>query len=279
MPDKRTSRSACCIAVCEEARPWHARHTAKRPAAKSPALASSVARGERRGDTGGQAARPHVPPGSRRLLPDLVAAAAGAGFPSHDRLRRDPRHQGCRRQNQAVVADIIETTGGKVDVLAVTHEHYDHVAGFVLADDLFAAPGDRADPKKLAVRRGLVRLDRGPEGHAGRRNCARAAPTRLRRFPPWCSGCTASAPPADCPRRSDSLRFFGIGSDGKKVGDTAQAMINAKGFAAKVSYRTPGEKIDLPHGFRGHVLRPRPAEGREEPQEDRFHDRGVPSWA
>ena len=48
------------------------------------------------------------------------------------------------------------------------------------------------------------------------------------------------------PEAVNSLRFFGIGSDGKKVGDTAQAMINAKGFASKVSYRTPGEKIDLP---------------------------------
>ena len=101
---------------------------------------------------------------------------------------------------QAVIADIIRTTGGKVDVLAVTHEHYDHVAGFVLADDLFAAPGDRADPKKLAVEEvwfAWTRTRRTPWP----RSCARAAPTRLRRFPRWCSGWTASAPPADCPRR------------------------------------------------------------------------------
>ena len=56
---------------------------------------------------------------------------------------------------QAVVSDIIETTrgdqeGGFVDVMAVTHEHYDHVAGFVLAADLFAAGGART-PNKLAV--------------------------------------------------------------------------------------------------------------------------------
>ena len=132
-----------------------------------------------------------------------------------------------------------------MDVLAVTHEHYDHVAGFVLADDLFAAPGDRADPKKLAVEEVWFAWTEDPKD-PWPGSCARAAPTRLRRFPRWCSEWTASAPPADCPRRSNSLRFFGIGSDGKKVGDTAQAMINAKGFASKVSYRTPGEKIDLP---------------------------------
>jgi hypothetical protein len=42
-----------------------------------------------------------------------------------------------------VVEDVIHTTGGVVDVLVVTHEHYDHISGFVLADDLFAkAPED-----------------------------------------------------------------------------------------------------------------------------------------
>jgi hypothetical protein len=47
-----------------------------------------------------------------------------------------------------VVQDIIRDTGGVVDVLVVTHEHYDHVSGFVLADDLFAqAPA----PGKLTV--------------------------------------------------------------------------------------------------------------------------------
>src|SRR3954464_7211144 len=38
----------------------------------------------------------------------------------------------------AVVQNIIETTGGHVDLLAVTHEHWDHVSGFVQAQSLFS---------------------------------------------------------------------------------------------------------------------------------------------
>ncbi|HEY1545347.1 MAG TPA: MBL fold metallo-hydrolase [Xanthobacteraceae bacterium] len=36
-----------------------------------------------------------------------------------------------------VVKDVVATTGGKVDVLAVTHQHWDHVSGFTQAEDEF----------------------------------------------------------------------------------------------------------------------------------------------
>jgi hypothetical protein len=39
---------------------------------------------------------------------------------------------------QNVVNDIIETTGGHIDLLLSTHEHWDHLSGFVQAKDLFA---------------------------------------------------------------------------------------------------------------------------------------------
>ena len=37
-----------------------------------------------------------------------------------------------------VVQDIIETTGGHIHLLLSTHEHWDHLSGFVQAKDLFA---------------------------------------------------------------------------------------------------------------------------------------------
>ncbi len=37
-----------------------------------------------------------------------------------------------------VIADIVATTGGQVDLLAVTHEHWDHVSGFVQAKEAFS---------------------------------------------------------------------------------------------------------------------------------------------
>jgi glyoxylase-like metal-dependent hydrolase (beta-lactamase superfamily II) len=38
---------------------------------------------------------------------------------------------------QAVVADIGETTGHHIDLLVATHEHWDHLSGFLQARDLF----------------------------------------------------------------------------------------------------------------------------------------------
>ena len=39
----------------------------------------------------------------------------------------------------AIVADIAEVTKGKIDVLVVTHEHWDHVSGFLTAAEAFGA--------------------------------------------------------------------------------------------------------------------------------------------
>ncbi|WP_189435104.1 MBL fold metallo-hydrolase [Mesorhizobium sp. M1E.F.Ca.ET.041.01.1.1] len=36
-----------------------------------------------------------------------------------------------------IVADLKKETGGRIDVLVVTHEHWDHVSGFLTAKDLF----------------------------------------------------------------------------------------------------------------------------------------------
>jgi glyoxylase-like metal-dependent hydrolase (beta-lactamase superfamily II) len=40
---------------------------------------------------------------------------------------------------QRIVADIAQTTGGRVDLLVVTHEHWDHVSGFLDAAEEMAA--------------------------------------------------------------------------------------------------------------------------------------------
>ena len=48
---------------------------------------------------------------------------------------------------QKVVKNIIAVTGGKVDVLAVTHEHWDHLSGFVDAGHLFAPKSEHGERK------------------------------------------------------------------------------------------------------------------------------------
>src|SRR4051794_28176192 len=37
---------------------------------------------------------------------------------------------------EAVVTDIAQTTHGRIDLLLATHEHWDHLSGFVQATDL-----------------------------------------------------------------------------------------------------------------------------------------------
>lgn len=53
------------------------------------------------------------------------------------------------RKMTAVVQDLIDATGGHVDLLVVTHEHWDHVSGFLQAEDLFATGDEDDAPGKL----------------------------------------------------------------------------------------------------------------------------------
>lgn len=45
---------------------------------------------------------------------------------------------------QAIAADIVQTTGGVLDLLVVTHEHWDHISGFSQAQDVFLGAPDPA---------------------------------------------------------------------------------------------------------------------------------------
>lgn len=57
-------------------------------------------------------------------------------------------------QMQKVVQNIIETTRGRVDLVVATHQHWDHLSGFLQASELFAGPDEEVsaeDPRKLRV--------------------------------------------------------------------------------------------------------------------------------
>ena len=42
-----------------------------------------------------------------------------------------------KERMEAIVSDILDATGGRLNILAVTHEHYDHVSGFAHAEALW----------------------------------------------------------------------------------------------------------------------------------------------
>jgi glyoxylase-like metal-dependent hydrolase (beta-lactamase superfamily II) len=53
-----------------------------------------------------------------------------------------------------VVESLARDTGGRVDVLVVTHEHYDHVAALASPDELFCGQQSRQRGSCRSVRSG-----------------------------------------------------------------------------------------------------------------------------
>src|SRR4029077_18547682 len=50
-----------------------------------------------------------------------------------------------------VVQNLVDETGGRVDVLVVTHEHYDHVAAFAAEPKLFCGEHETRGSEQLQV--------------------------------------------------------------------------------------------------------------------------------
>jgi hypothetical protein len=147
---------------------------------------------------------------------------------------------------QDVVRDIIEETGGFVDVLAVTHEHYDHVAGFLLADFLFARPGGEPTDAKLRVGETWFAWTEDPNDPLAKRlQTARQDRTqRLAGMVQALHGLGMAASPL-ARGVSELLSFFGVdgAEQGARVGATRAAMENARAYSSShVTYHRPGEK-------------------------------------
>jgi Metallo-beta-lactamase superfamily len=152
--------------------------------------------------------------------------------------------KGVKKLHDAV-ADIVEITDNHIDLLVVTHEHWDHVSGFKQARDLFEQLGvDQVwvawteDPNdKLAAK---LRAER-----RSAENAVRMAATRL-----------ALADNREAGDRINSL----LGFLGATAGSTEEAFTFAKGLSKRrPRYCQPGEApIVLPQlpGIRFWVLGP-----------------------
>jgi hypothetical protein len=147
---------------------------------------------------------------------------------------------------KAAVADIIATTGGHLDLLVATHEHWDHVSGFVQAKDLFTG--------KLTVGQSWVAWTEDPADklatklRAERRTAEDALRLAVQHL--------AAAGNDKMAQHVDSLVSF-FGATG---GSTSDAMTTAKGLGtSKPRYCEPGEPPivlkEVP-GVRFYVLGP-----------------------
>lgn len=157
---------------------------------------------------------------------------------------------------RTVVADIIATTGGQVDVLAVTHEHYDHVAAFKHAEDLFARPEAAGAPGKLTVKSVWFAWTENPASTLGQ-DLRRERGEQVEALARMALRLGADGA-SQAPQVGQALSFFGVGADGK--GATREAMENAARLAppGAVHYHEPGTVLS-PDGapeLRVHVLGP-----------------------
>jgi hypothetical protein len=169
---------------------------------------------------------------------------------------------------RAVAEDIVAATGNRVDVLVVTHEHWDHVSGFVQVKDLFDAldvgqvwMAWTEDPRDATARQ--LRRDRAQALEALRLGLGRAQA----RLDLAGDAEEAAEARAAVRRAAEVLSFSGIdpedtaeglGAAAKGTSRLAAAMEWARRKAKDPRYCTPGDLIELPEagGVRAFVLGP-----------------------
>ena len=168
-----------------------------------------------------------------------------------------------------VVADIVEETGGALDVLVATHEHWDHVSGFVQAREEFArfrTIGEiwlawTENPRNETANR--IRRDREARLDALKRGLV-GLTQKLRAHDPDETGPQGEAI-ATLDRAAEVLTFFGIDPAGAASGDglgasakddgltTAGAMKWLRERTEKPRYWKPGQSHEIK--IRGGTLR------------------------
>ncbi len=188
----------------------------------------------------------------------------------------------------AVLDSIIKHTGGKVDLLVVTHEHWDHVSGFHQARDRFATPKAKTRSGKLSVGAVWFAWTEDPKDELAQR-LRKERNERINKLT-----ALLAAPGIDWQGLDDHdlhaingatelLEFFGDataealgaapeseetgtdGTDGLKRGSTGEAMAFARSLAPEgaVRYRRPGDPPEPLPGIdnvRVYVLGPPPDE-------------------
>jgi hypothetical protein len=153
---------------------------------------------------------------------------------------------------KAVAADIAAVTGGHLDLLVVTHEHYDHLSGFVHAADVFFADTFVIDELWLAwtedPKDGQANALRARFNNSKLAVTALAqASARLGMTDQVTAGLEAFIGPQEAGLAAAKARFTG-----------AQVLprLQAKAGPDHVRYLQPGNVVDAPGGLRAYVLGP-----------------------
>jgi len=157
---------------------------------------------------------------------------------------------------QNAVRNIAQTTKGALDVLAVTHEHYDHVSGFVLAKAEFDG-GTDANPTGLKARETWFAWTEDPDDPLGQR-IRKARTDRIEKLQGLVQAMGARPSYPDLAEDINGILDF-FGATGNRQGDTVKGMEKARQLGVKTCYlrpdQPPRELPDLP-GIRVWALGP-----------------------
>lgn len=165
------------------------------------------------------------------------------------------------RKMRAVVQSIIETSGGVVDLLVVTHEHWDHVSGFTQVDELFAGTDASPAKDKLVVREVWMGWTEDPGDEVGQQ-LRHDRQARLDKLAGFVAGADALGLAQDqvVAGIGELLSFFGVDEKGQRAGSTGAALDKARGLAGRSPrYCRPDDApASLPGvpGLRVYVLGP-----------------------
>lgn len=181
-----------------------------------------------------------VPAGPERDVKILIDCGALQGMPSAADIMNE------------IAGDLAETTGSRLDVLVITHEHWDHLSGFCQAETIF---------RKFEIDElWLAWTENDKDADAARIRARRQKALQLlltldKHFGPAATAPEEEDEEARVPRAGgqrdevrELLAFTGQspGAAASKM-DTGAILTMLKGLAKKVRYFTPGaDPIPLP---------------------------------
>ncbi len=140
------------------------------------------------------------------------------------------------RKIEEIVADVAKVTGGHLDVLAVTHQHWDHISGFALAREAFEA---------LRIDAVWMAWTEDPKDELATR-LRRERDEKLQKLAAFVGGLGARGG-STADRISAVLNFFNLGF-GAAGPSTADALAAVRGFAGgkEPIYWRPGDAPLVP---------------------------------
>lgn len=170
-----------------------------------------------------------------------------------------------RQRVDAVLSDLAEACDRHLDVIVGTHEHWDHLSGFLTARDRFVdaeTPGLAADDPRIRVGAVWLAWTENPEDADARaldryKDEAEATLVGLRLALEAAEDRQAMGLDATA-RGLDSLFGFVFGAKGERVRSAREALRTLVP-ESRVHYLEPGTLAPLPAavaGFRAHVLGP-----------------------